>query len=296
MNTMSLAMAAAMVFFSCELVAVPACPEPVEVTQSDGTKAIIHVRGDEFLHWNEDSAGYTVMRDPTTRDWVYAGLNTDGTELVPTSMRVGSVRAESLSVPKRLMPAKKIEKAAAQKASWMDAAVSRTALRSAGTVRQLVLLVEFSDLRFTKTKQNFEDLFNKVGYSGEGNAGSLRDFYQEISYGKLTVESVIVGPLRVSNTYAYYGANNDANVPELGAHALAKLNELYPNFDWSRFDLDGDGWFDELDIIHAGWGEEYGGNSADNIWSARWSGRSPYYFAMYGNLKFGSVHTEPELR
>ncbi len=286
-------------FTSFNLWGVPACPEPVEVTQSDGTKATIHIRGDEFLHWNEDVAGYTVVQDAVSKDWVYAELNSDGTELVPTSTRVGSVRAESLSVPKRLMPAQKIEKAAAQKASQMEATVSRTALRTSGTVRQLVLLVEFSDLRFTKTKQNFEDLFNKVGYSGEGNAGSLRDFYKEISYGKLTVESTVMGPFRLDNTYAYYGANGsdgDAKAYELGAHALAKLAAQYPNFNWSQFDMDNDGWFDELDIIHAGWGEEYGGNSSDNIWSARWSWRAGYYYAQYGGLKFGSFHTEPELR
>jgi hypothetical protein len=135
-------------FTSSDLWGVPACPEPVEVTQSDGTKASIYLRGDEFLHWNEDMAGYTVMQDAVSKDWVYAELNSDGTELSPTTMRVGSVRTESLPMPKRLMPAQKIEQAAAQKASQMEATVSRTALRRSGTVRKLVLLVEFSDLSF----------------------------------------------------------------------------------------------------------------------------------------------------
>jgi len=40
--------------------AVPADPAGREVTQPDGTKFILHLRGDEFFSWHETEDGYAV--------------------------------------------------------------------------------------------------------------------------------------------------------------------------------------------------------------------------------------------
>ena len=43
--------------------AVPANPEPREITQPDGTKFQLRLRGDEFFHWTETTNGYVVVKD-----------------------------------------------------------------------------------------------------------------------------------------------------------------------------------------------------------------------------------------
>jgi len=44
--------------------AVPADPTPREVTQPDGTKIQVRLRGDEFFHWTETPNGYAVVTNP----------------------------------------------------------------------------------------------------------------------------------------------------------------------------------------------------------------------------------------
>lgn len=66
-----------------------------------------------------------------------------------------------------------------------------------------------------------------------------------------------------------YGIQRDSS--EDGTHLpmlLAKeiVNEQMNNVDWSKYDLDGDGWIDRLLILHTSIGQEEGGNS-DRIWS-----------------------------
>lgn len=57
---------------SGQVMAGPASPSAEEVTQPDGTKLMISIRGDEFQNWTETLDGYTVVRNPTSGGWEYA--------------------------------------------------------------------------------------------------------------------------------------------------------------------------------------------------------------------------------
>ena len=81
------------------LFAVPACPDPVTVAQSDGEAVSVYLRGDERMSWHEDEDGYTVVLDETTKDWCYAKLNAEGTALVSTGVRVAAKGAKAASRP-----------------------------------------------------------------------------------------------------------------------------------------------------------------------------------------------------
>ncbi len=50
----------------------PANPEPVAITQPDGTVFQPITRGDEFQGWMETADGYTVLRNPATGFFDYA--------------------------------------------------------------------------------------------------------------------------------------------------------------------------------------------------------------------------------
>ena len=133
------------------------------------------------------------------------------------------------------------------------------------------MLVAFSDKNFTlaNPQRQFDDLYNKIGYTGQGGKGSVKDFYLKTSYGNLAVDSIITDVITLDNTAAYYGGNdssgNDLRPQQMVVDALKKLEAS--GFDFSQFEgttIEG------VTIIHAGRGEEAGGG-ADTIWSHKWN-------------------------
>lgn len=276
--------------------AVPACPEGCDVTQPGGNAIRIYLRGDEFLHWDEDASGHTILRDAATKKWVYAKLDARG-QLTTSSAVVGEYDPETLSLPKKLLPAGAISDAQAAAASRsalsVETGVQLAALKI-GTMKNLVVLVGFSDKPFTRTKAEYEALFNTVGYTLDGAQGSVKDYYNEVSYNQLNVDSVVAEPVTLANGYAYYGTNNvsgsDLRPKEMVQEALAALEAR--GFDFSTLDMDNDGFVDGLTVIHAGGGEEYSGNDTSYIWSHK----SSISTVTYDGKKLYYYHTEPERR
>ncbi|MEI7947902.1 MAG: M6 family metalloprotease domain-containing protein, partial [bacterium] len=270
--------------------------------QPGGKSIRIFLRGDEFLHWNEDAAGYTILRDNATKNWVYATRDTTG-QLTPSSAVVGEQDPTTLALPKRLLPVtapnnkrsiSASHSATPSATSVLPATSVPLAAPKTGTMKNLVLLVGFSDKPFTHTKAEYDALFNTIGYTVDGAQGSVKDYYNEVSYNQLNVESVVVEPVTLANGYAYYGANDvygdDVRPQQMVQEALAALETR--GFDFTTVDGDHDGWVDGLTVIHAGGGEEYPGNNSNYIWSHQWAIST----VTYDGISMNKYHTEPELR
>jgi M6 family metalloprotease-like protein len=139
---------------------------------------------------------------------------------------------------------------------------------SSQTVNALVLLIGYSDLPFSKSKADFDMLFNQVGYSENGALGSVRDFYLEDSYGQFDVNFTVAGPFTAANTMKYYGediSGNDAHVLNLVKEAVIFASNA--GIDFTQFDNDSDGYLDNIHVVYAGHGQENGGVSTDAIWA-----------------------------
>ncbi|MCX7625170.1 MAG: immune inhibitor A, partial [Candidatus Sumerlaeaceae bacterium] len=122
------------------------------------------------------------------------------------------------------------------------------------TVKNVVILACFSDhwdsvnSRVLPTfgrinPAEYTNLFNEVGHTNDGAVGSVRDYYNEVSYGKLTVNSVVSNWVLLPNNEAYYGANvggKDVRPDVMAADAIAAADAA--GFDFSQGDSDGDGW------------------------------------------------------
>lgn len=89
--------------------AVPANPEPVEVSQPNGTKFKAYIRGDEFQSWVETEHGHTVVKNPKTKIWEYAEEDKDG-NLVPSGITVDPGKAPPKDIPKHLKPKRNTER------------------------------------------------------------------------------------------------------------------------------------------------------------------------------------------
>jgi len=274
--------------------AVPACPGPVTVTQPDGREIQVHLKGDEHRHWHEDAAGFTIVKEIQAGRWVHATRAGDG-KLAPSASVVGRDDPTKLGVLRHMLPARAQRAAAPNGGAPLSSEDGPSRLPTIGVMKNLVVLVEFSDLAATRTKEEYEALFNTIGYNVDGAQGSVKDYYDEVSYNTLDVQSVVTDWVTLDRKYSFYGRNDvagyDIRPREMVEEALAKLDAS--GFDFSTLDADNDGWVDGLTIIHAGGAEEYAGNDPDYIWSHYWQLGST---VTYDGKMMRPYHTEPERR
>lgn len=171
-----------------------------------------------------------------------------------------------------------------------------------GTNNILVIVIDYPDLAATQTAASFADMVN-----GPWAAGSLNDYYQEVSYGNFGLSGVSVGWYRAANNHTYYAnfdgipGTNDGfgtgaypnNAPRLVEEAVDAAETA--GVDFSNYDNDGDGWVDTVFIVHAGRGAEATGDPND-IWSHKWSiidgGGTP---RRYDGVWIDAYTIQPEL-
>ena len=84
-------------FVALDLRSAPYPPEGLEVewTQPDGNLIKLRVFGDEFYARTESEDGRTVVFNKATNAYEFASLSADGTDLVPSGIRVGSAAAKA---------------------------------------------------------------------------------------------------------------------------------------------------------------------------------------------------------
>lgn len=275
-----------------EILSVPACPVGGVGRQPDGRFVAMRLRGDEHRHWLEDAEGYTVVKNGR-REWVYAVRDAQGA-LVASEAVAGRDDPRLLSIPRYLQPA---VAPATDRARMVVPLAGKGAVRRASgptLLRNLVILVEFPDLPHTWSRDEVDRLFNETGFAEDGAAGSVKDYFHEVSYNGLTVESVVTDWVMMDHGFAYYGEDldgYDVRPADMVAEALTKLEAQ--GFDFSGLDADNDGVVDGLTVIHAGGGQEFIGNNDRYIWSHQWQLGSG---VMYDGKLLLLYHTEPERR
>ena len=171
-----------------------------------------------------------------------------------------------------------------------------------GSPKALVILVEFPDLKFKSSDPvaTFNHYLNaEMGeaapeadaavYSQKSrhtNYGSVREYFKFCSEGKFTPQFDVVGPVTMSQNYAYYGKNRNSSDIDQGndqmlSEACAKIDS---QVDFSKYDSDGDGVVDLVYIIYAGYSESISGNDANCLWPK--SGTTTFYrYDEYGKKK-----------
>ena len=164
------------------------------------------------------------------------------------------------------------------------------------TFRVIAIICDFSDNTAADgsvfaQKSDFEHLlFSNIV---DDDHYSMTEFYLENSYGDFYMEGVVVGWVRLPQTYAYYVDGNmgvgsyPMNAQKMAEDALLLADPLV---DYSQFDGDGNGWIDGVFIVHAGPAYEQTLDE-DMIWSHKGSLIVPLNLdGMY----ISSYTTEPE--
>jgi len=148
-----------------------------------------------------------------------------------------------------------------------SAALDRAPLR--GTLRVIVVLVDFTDKHMTKTQNHFRDLFFSLGALP---TKSVREYFRDVTNGLVDIQGDVVGPFRLPQTlaaYAHGGSGLGATLPNARTMARDAALAANPTVNFTPYDNDGDGFVDAFIVIHAGPGGEVTGNSGD-IWSHKW--------------------------
>ncbi|MEM3342451.1 MAG: M6 family metalloprotease domain-containing protein, partial [Thermoplasmata archaeon] len=145
-----------------------------------------------------------------------------------------------------------------------------------GTEYVLAILVDFPDLPGRREVSYFNNLLF-------GNNGSMKKYYEEVSYGNLTIEGEVAGNkwYRLANSHrwygedeeTFYGPNIDSRNTQRYQIAIDALKAADRDIDFSIYDKNRDGRIGERElhiiIIAAGESQSTSGNSTD-LWPHRW--------------------------
>ncbi|MHC5110860.1 MAG: M6 family metalloprotease domain-containing protein [Planctomycetota bacterium] len=260
------------------VLACPASPNPVTVHQPDGTPITLRIHGDKYYHWFEDMDGYTVVLDQGT--YKYARLDAAG-RLAPTPHLVGHANPRDVRIPHKLQATPRAV-AGERSGVLVTPPGTRTdpvAIPPIGTVKNLVVLCRFADHEFgvhTRPQADYDVLFNAVGGDPVlAPSGSVRDAFDENSYGILELQSTVAAWVTLPHDESYYtggtsglGGTYPQNPQGMVEDALNLVDFLV---DFGEFDQDNDGYIDAISIVHSGYGAETGGGGGDWMWSHRWS-------------------------
>ena len=228
--TVSVCFVFALTFLGGTAGAAPAAPGTLQLTQPDGTVFGARLWGDEFSNGVETLDGYSVVQENGT--WFYGEKTLAGT-LAATSYAVGGPIPKSLvarlrpDVDPRLVRQYELKPLAEPGAK----ALSRTQ-------KTLVILVNFSDISFTYSDASFQSLMF-------GASGSLKDYYDEVSYTGLVVSPANEsygtndGIVHVTLTTAHPNMGNDWNTAANTAASV--MTQANGSVDYASFDTNTDG-------------------------------------------------------
>lgn len=268
------------VSLSGALKAVPAYPGLITTTQPDGTTISYYMKGDENFHFMTSEDGYLISLN-SDNILEYAIIN-DNFEIVTTGVKASDIAYRTSKEKRYLQNALKASDAVAslQVASERaniraqqrvaqngDAPVMRYPLQ--GKPTSLVILVNFQDVKFTYSRENFDSLLNQKGYAVNKGTGSANDFFEACSFGQFSPEFVVVGPYTLPNNMEYYGRNNaygDARAQNLIIDACRAADSA--GIDFSAYDTDGNKKVDNVFVYYAGYNEAEGAPE-EAVWPHR---------------------------
>lgn len=124
-----------------------------------------------------------------------------------------------------------------------------------GNYNLLLIVIRFADL----SQQFSRASFDSMAFTG-WPTGTIKDYYDEVSYGNLILSGQAVGWYTSSNARAYYGNGQKGwgSYPQNAARLVEEAIDAAEaaGVDFSVYDNDGDGKAESIVIVHSGEGAE----------------------------------------
>ncbi len=201
---------------------------PVTLHQPDGTAVPCFISGDEYFRWAHDARGFVITDDPADGRLVYAAAR-DG-RWVPTAWAVGSVDPAAVGLTPRLpIPAAEVRR---RVGVFRDHAPRNRAVDhggpKTGQFNNLVIFVRFHDqTEFPEQVSYYSGMFNSTA----AGANSMTNYYEEVSYGQLSVTTSFFPPS--STTVLSYQDSHQRSY--FSPHSLTNL----AGYDTTNFSAEG---------------------------------------------------------
>ncbi|HPS62428.1 MAG TPA: M6 family metalloprotease domain-containing protein [Bacteroidales bacterium] len=250
-----------------EAFAVTAFPGLFSFRQPDGSSVTLMAFGDEWIHGVKTADGYTVLQN-AKGGYVYARSDQAG-DMVFTDILAHDSAGRPLQESSFLKTIRtglffSDAQLRSMKSRLADPGSPTPSLTGSfpatGTRKLIMILANFSNTSTTYTQGDFQAFMNQPGYSG---SGSFRDYYMEVSYGKLVINTTVTVWVTLPNSHDYYGPRS-----KWGEFALAAITaaDQQASVNFAEFDNDANGIVDGIAIIHQGHGQEETHDTND-IWS-----------------------------
>lgn len=250
------------------LLAAPYYGEEFHLAQPDGSNVPVLVWGDEFFQRVESPDGFTLIRDSISGWICYAEVSTDSSELVSTGIKyqpakglqkatasASGNRSQHLRISRsaRLARHRTVRRQLLGEETDPDASPLLPAPSSGtasappatsslqrnhpvtGELTGLTICIDFSDQPSSVPLDSIKDFVNKRDYTGFRNNGSVRDFFFDVSGGKVDYQNIVVGYYRAKNPKTYYDASN----VNFGSRAQELINEALSWLKNDGFDFSG---------------------------------------------------------
>ena len=122
-----------------------------------------------------------------------------------------------------------------------------------GDVLGLTLLIDFPDEPATIPRMDIENLLNLHGYAENGNNGSVRDYFHDVSKGKLNYTNHVTHYYTALHNKDYYDNLNDESTNKAKELILEALNHLeQEGFDFSILTADENNYVYAINAFYAG--------------------------------------------
>ena len=267
--------------------AAKAYPGIVTVTQSDGTELNVRIYGDEHHSWYTTTDGALLVQ---------VGKNFYVAQVEDNGMLKATPQLAHNAELRNKLENKAIN--TQNKQLFFNTAKTNAIRRSIGisnnypyfphtdTPKALVILVEFQDCAFlTKDPVSvfnhllnaspedetpqvlLEDYNNNTNFT---NTGSVKQYFSDMSEGEFQPQFDVKGVVKVSKNYAYYGQDQSENNRDIKYKEMIKeaceLAKSQLGVNFSEYDANNDGNVDLVYVIHAGYGQNTGGEE-NTLWA-----------------------------
>lgn len=250
--------------------------------QPDGTTIDYRIYGDEDCHFLATPDGALLVREGNCL--YVASVEADGT-LTATTQTAHNA-AERDEVERRLVESQDrvtfirlTQNAARQKRATRSEQMDddSTLFPHSGSPKAVVLLIGFTDTDFTLEDPynlfdrylNAEDYFDSedsdmgtplTGYEEYRNYGSVRKYFEDMSFGAFTPQFDLYGPYTID-----YETSKFAGTTNMSLLIRTACSAADDDIDFTDYDENGDGYVDLVYIIYAGYAQSITGVTTD-IW------------------------------
>lgn len=236
----------------------PYSGNPFTLLQPDGTEVPVVIYGDEYYQRVETPEGHTLVRDKETGWICYARLSEDSTELLPSDIlyhsRLGlgksTVTPPDVEFSKKVRLSKNARREKRRRIRYQlqgETTESVFPAPSAGMISSaaptifplvgeesvigayvgLTICIDFSDEPGTIPLDSIRALLNEPGYNAHHNNGSVRDYFLDVTGGKVDYRNIVVGYYRARKQKTYY----DSRYQSFGTTAQELITEA---LEWLR--------------------------------------------------------------